>query len=159
MIHIFHIFVKVTGWLPQKIVFRTKIFYQNKKVQGRKIKGPAILVSNHTTLFDFAIFMFVFLCRTLRYQMAELLFRGKFMGIFVRCLGGIYVDRDAHDYDCLLTSERILKKGGVVGVFPEGRIPTPKDVIRPLPFHPGVVQLALMTGVPIIPLFTNGCYF
>ena len=158
MISFFNTFTKVTGWIVQKICFRTKIYYEDKKVQGRMIKGPAIIVSNHTSVFDYAVFLFVFWSRTLRYQMAEVLFRKKLLALFLKCMGGIYIDRNSHDFECVLKCEKILKKNGVVGIFPEGRIPNEGES-RPLEFQVGAAQLALMTNVPIIPIYTNGSYF
>ena len=151
-------FVKLTGWLPQKLFLRIKCYYEDKAVQGRKIKGPAILISNHTTIFDFAIMLFVFFGRTLRYQMAEVLFRKKSLKRLVRKLGGIFVDRDSYDFSFLARSADILRQGGVLGVFPESRIPKPGET-RPLPFKPSFVYLALQTGAPVIPVYTNGSYF
>ena len=52
MIGFFNSFTKITGWIVQKICFRTKIYYEDKAVQGRRIKGSAILISNHTSVFD-----------------------------------------------------------------------------------------------------------
>ena len=72
-------FVRLTGWLPQRIVFRTKVLYEDRNAQGSRIHGPAILVSNHTAIYDFAAMLFVFYSRTLRYQMAEVLFRKKLL--------------------------------------------------------------------------------
>ena len=48
LINIFNWFLKITAWLPQRIVFNTKVYYQDKSVQGRHIKGAAIIASNHT---------------------------------------------------------------------------------------------------------------
>ena len=158
MVRFFNAFVKITGWLVQKLCFRTKIYYEDKKVQSRKIKGPAIIISNHTSVFDYAVFLFVFFSRTLRYQMAEILFKKKLLATFLKCMGGIYVDRSAHDFAFLAKSEQILSKGGIVGVYPEGRIPKEEEE-KPLPFQTGVTQLALNSNVPIIPVYTNGCYF
>ena len=158
MIAFFNAFTKVTGWIVQKICFRTKIYYEDKTIQSRRIKGPAIIVSNHTSVFDYAVFLFVFWSRTLRYQMAELLFEKKLMSLFLKCMGGIFVDRNSHNFAFMSKCENILKKGGVVGVFPEGRIPD-KGEARPLPFRVGVAQLAIVTNVPIIPAYTNGSYF
>lgn len=158
MIGFFNAFTKVTGWLVQKICFRTKIYYEDKAVQGRRIKGSAIIVSNHTSVFDYAVFLFVFWNRTLRYQMAEVLFKKKLLALFLRCMGGIYVDRGSHDFSFMAKCEDILKGGGVVGVFPEGRIPKAGEE-RPLEFQIGASQLALESGAPIIPIYTNGSYF
>lgn len=158
MIQFANAFTKITGWIVQKICFRTKIYYENKRIQARGIKGSAMIISNHTSIFDYAVFLFVFWSRTLRYQMAEILFEKKLLGFFLKCMGGIFVDRKAHDFQFVSKCEAILKKGGVVGIFPEGRIPE-KDESRPLPFQIGAAQLALMTNAPIIPIYTNGSYF
>lgn len=154
----FNMLVKITGWLPQKIVFRTKLFYEDKGVMARKIKGPAILISNHTSVYDYAVFLFVFPWRTLRYQMAEILFRKKGLGGFLKAMGGIKVERNSFDFGFLEESKAILGKGGVVGIFPESRLPREGEA-RPLPFKPSAAYLALISGVPVIPLYTNGAYF
>ena len=158
MIGFFNVFTKVTGWIVQKICFRTKVYYIDKSIQDRKINGPAIIISNHTSVFDYAVFLFVFWSRTLRYQMAVVLFQKKLLALFLKCMGGIYVDRQSHDFDFMLKCEKIINKGGVVGVFPEGRIPKEGES-RPLQFQIGAAQLALMTNAPIIPIYTNGSYF
>ncbi|MBR4435770.1 MAG: 1-acyl-sn-glycerol-3-phosphate acyltransferase [Clostridia bacterium] len=139
-------------------MFRTKVSYQDKLKQSRRIKGAAIIVSNHTSVFDYACMLFVFFSRTLRYQMAELLFDKKPLGSFLKLMGGIYIDRNGSDLGFMNESARILKKGGVVGVFPEGRLPL-KTETPPIAFRPGAAYLALSTGVKIIPVYTNGAYF
>ena len=151
-------FTKVTAWLVQKLCFRTKIYYEHKKEQGRHIKGPAILISNHTSVYDYAVFLFVFFTRTLRYQMAEVLFKKALLRNFLKCMGGIFVDRNSNDFSFMDKSQSILEKGGVVGIFPEGRIPE-KAEEKPLEFKSGATQLALTANVPIIPIYTNGSYF
>ena len=158
MIRFFNAFVKITGFLPQLLVFRTKVFYENKAAQSRRIKGNAIIISNHTSVWDYAAFLFVFFSRTLRYQMAELLFKKKLLGWFLRSMGGIYVNRDTHDFSFMAKSEEILSAGGVVGIFPESRLPREGEA-RPLPFVPSAAYLALHSGVKIIPVYTNGKYF
>ena len=158
MIALFNWFTKITGYLVQKIIFRTKIYYEDKKIQSRSIKGPAIIISNHTSVYDYAVFLFVFIFRTLRYQMAEVLYKKKLLGLFLKCMGGIYVNRDTHDFSFMVKSEEILKKGGVVGIFPESRLPKP-DEVRPLPFKVSAAFLALSTDVPVIPIYTDGVYF
>ena len=151
-------FVKITGWPVQFLCFRTKVYYQDKSVQGRRIRGPVILISNHTAVFDYAVYLFVFFSRTLRFQMAELLFEKPFLGWLLRALGGIRVDRNAFDFGFIARSQAVLGRGGVVGVFPEGRLPRPGEA-RPLPFKSGAAYLALSSGVPVLPVVTDGCYF
>ena len=144
-------FVRLTGWLPQWFCFRTKIEYENREVQNRFIHGPAIIISNHTSVYDYAVVLFVFWTRTLRFQIAEVLFR-RGLGSFLKMMGGIYLDRYSHQYGYIEQSLRILRKGGIVGVFPEGRLPV-KGEEPPLAFHPGAAYLSLASGVPVIPIW------
>lgn len=157
-IKIVNFLTKVTAWPVQFACFRTKILYEDRKSQDRNIKGSAILISNHTAVYDYAVMIFVFIGRILRYQMAEVLFDKKPLGLLLKGLGGIRVDRGRYDYSFMARSEEILKNGGVVGVFPEGRLPRPGEE-RPLPFKPGAAYLAIATNAPIIPVYTNGSYF
>ncbi len=158
MILFWNWFVKLTGWPVQLLCFRTKVLYEDRKVQGRRIRGPAILVSNHTSVYDYAVYLFVFWSRTLRFQMAELLFRKPFLGRLLRHLGGIRVDRGGYDFGFLSKSQAVLDRGGVVGIFPESRLPLPGEA-RPLEFKVSAAYLALASGVKIIPVYTNGSYF
>ena len=158
LIKFWNAFVKITAYLPQLLIFRTKVYYEDKAAQSRRIKGCAIIISNHTSVWDYAEYLFVFFFRTLRAQMAEVLFEKKPLGLFLKMMGGIRVNRGANDFACVTKSEKILEKGGVVLIFPESRLPL-KGEERPLPFKPGAAYLALLSGAPVVPVFTNGKYF
>lgn len=158
MITLFNWFAKITGWPLQFLCFRTKIFYEDKRVQGRHIDGSAIIISNHTSIFDYAVYLFVFWTRTLRFQMAEVLYEKPVLRLLLRCLGGIKVDRNTHDFGFMPKSLSILEHGGVVGIFPESRLPLPGEE-RPLPFKVSAAYLALESGAKIVPVVTNGSYF
>lgn len=158
MIRFFNAFTKITAWPVQALCFRTKVCYEDRAAQDRHIRGSAILISNHTSVYDYAVYLFVFFSRTLRFQMAEVLFEKQPLGLFLRAMGGIRVDRDAYDFSFVAKSEQILRRGGVVGIFPESRLPRPGEA-RPLPFKPSAAYLALSSGAPVIPVYTNGSYF
>ena len=158
LIKFWNAFVKITAYPVQKAVFRTKVCYEDKRAQSRRIKGSAVIVSNHTSVWDYGVYLFVFFFRTLRCQMAEVLFNKKPLGLFLKMMGGIRVDRDARDCSFVAKSQEILEKGGVVEIFPESRLPL-KGEERPLPFKPSAAYIALLSGAPIIPVFSNGAYF
>ena len=158
LIKLFNAFVKITAWPVQLFCFRTKVYYEDKSVQSRKVKGKAVIISNHTSIFDYAVYLFVFFLRTLRVQMAEVLFKKKILGVFLKMLGGIYVNRDTRDMSFVSKSIDILDKGGVVGIFPESRLPL-KGEKRPLEFKTSAAYIALSADAPVIPVFTNGSYF
>ena len=152
-------FVKITGYPFHLFLFRTKVYYEDKSVQDRRIKGKAIVVCNHNNLFDVAILLFVFWRRTLRCAVAELMYKKNvFMTFVLKMLGSVKVDRDSHDFSFLTKLKKILDKGGVVEIYPESRLPQPGDVL-PLEFKPSYVYLALESGAPIIPIYSNAKIF
>ena len=151
-------FVKVTGLIPELILFHEKVTYQEGAISRFKIKGPLMIISNHTSLIDFAMMLFLFPFRIVRWQAAEVMMNKKLVGPLIRGLGCIAVDRVAKDFTFLRESADILEEGGIVGIFPEARLPKPEEE-RPLEFKPSAAYLALMTDVTIIPVYTNGMYF
>lgn len=159
MISIFHWFVKITGWIPQLLIFRIKTYYENKSVQSKKIRGKAIVVANHISLYDVGLMMMLFWRRTLRCVVAEVLYKKHaIVRLFLRCIGAIKVDRDSHDFAFIGKCQRILDRGGVVEIYPEARLPKKGEEL-PLEFKPSAVYLALESGAPIIPVYHNGNHF
>lgn len=151
-------FFKTTAYPLEKLVFRTKIHYEDKKIQGRKIKGPAIIVCNHTSLYDFAQISQVFFGRHIHCLMADILFQRKMLGWFLRRLDGIKVSRESKNFSFIQESVDILNKGGVIEIYPESRIPKPEEE-TPLEFKPSAAYIALLSKAPIIPVYTDGNYF
>lgn len=150
--------VKVTAYPIELVVFRTKIHYEDKSVQGRKIKGPAIIVSNHTSVYDFAQMMQVFFGRHLHCLMADILYRNRPMRWLLKELDGIKISREGKSFSFVEKSVDILKNGGVIEIYPEARIPEPNEV-TPLEFKPSAAYIAILSGAPIIPVYTDGNYF
>ncbi|MBE6130388.1 MAG: 1-acyl-sn-glycerol-3-phosphate acyltransferase [Erysipelotrichaceae bacterium] len=151
-------FVKITGYIPQLFYFRKKVYYVNKEESNRRIKGSAIIVSNHKRLFDFVLYMYLFLNRDIYTVIGEVMFnKGKLFSWFLKKIGGIKVERDVFDFGFLSKCVNLLNKGKVVEIFPEGRLPL-KEETTLLEFKPSFVYLALESGAPIIPIYTNGSY-
>ena len=159
MIALYNWFVKITGYFVQLFLFRNKIYYEDKNVQDRHIKGSAIVISNHVTVMDFAVMMFVFYSRTLRCLIAELMFdRNIFLTLLLKFLGGIKVNRNSHDYSFVNKCCKILKKGGVIEIYPEARVPKEGED-TPLPFKSSAAYIALESGAPVIPVYNSGSYY
>ena len=161
MLHcLFQGFVKLTGWLPQWLIFRTKTTFEDRSVQGRGIRGKAIVVSNHNSIWDFAVLLYAFPFRTLRCAAAEVLYaKNPLMTALLNLLGCVRVDRGQCDFSFMERLKAALDKGGVVEIFPESRLPDRETDTRPLPFKTSYVYLALESGAPIIPVYNNGCTF
>lgn len=159
MAFLFNWFVKITGWLPQLLIFKIKVHYEDKAVQDRRIKGKAIVICNHNYLLDFGVMLYVFWRRTLRCAVAEIMYNKNFvMTALLKLLGCVRVERYTHDFSFMGKLKKILDKGGVVEMYPESRLPDADDE-RPLEFKPSYVYLALESDAPIIPVYSNAELF
>ncbi len=148
-------FVKLTGILPALLFFKPKIYYMGEGA-SKKLPKPCIFMSNHKSLMDFVLYLMIFPWRTIRFLMAEVLFKkGKLFSWFLYRLGGIYVNRDAFSFDFVGQSLQVLEQGGTVGIFPEGRLPVKG---KAWPFKPSVAYISLRTDAPIVPVYTDGNY-
>lgn len=156
---LFNWFLKITGFIPALFALPFKTYYSNRKVQSRRIKGKAIVVSNHRSVWDFGLMIFLFWSRTLRCVIGEVMFQqNRLMSLFLRGLGGIKVERQAHDFTFIGKCQRILDRGGVVEIYPEAMINKSTDE-ELLEFKPSVVYLALESNAPIIPVYNTAKYF
>ena len=145
---------KVTGYVPGWLFFKPKI----RLAPGAKRRLPknCILMSNHMSLLDFALYLLVFPGRTIRFPMAEVLYnKGKAMSFLMDALGGIRVDRDGKDFGFVPDCLEVLDGGGALGIFPQGRLPVNG---QPFPFTVSTAFIATNTDVPIIPVYTGGNY-
>ena len=157
MSRVFVWFVKITGWIAAVFYFKTKTYYLSP-TQKKNIKGKAIIVSNHKSVMDYPLYMFVFRWRVIRTLTAEIIYKkGKLMAWFLKKMGCIRVDRESGDFGFMHEAIKHLNKNGVTLVFPEARLHKPGEEGL-LEFKPSFVYMALETGAPIIPCYTNGCY-
>jgi len=112
--------------------------------------GPVILVCNHIGLLDGPL-LAAYAPRPVHTLTKEEMFTGA-TGRFLLALGQVPLARYDVDVTAVKRCVRVLRDGGVVGVFPEG---TRGDgQVRVL--HPGAAYLALVTGAPVIPIANWG---
>ena len=148
-------FVKITGVIPFLIWFRPKKYFEGSRP---KYTGQGeILIANHTTMMDFASMIYIYPLHVIRVLMAEVLYKKKLLAWFVTQLKGIRVNRySPENTDRLSEAIETLESGGVVGVFPEGRLNPDGINYGPLlNFSPGAAYLALKTGAKVRPLYFN----
>lgn len=86
------------------------------------IKGPAIVVSNHVSMFDW-----YFITRALPHTALHMVMGRYFLGVkwfdtLLRHGGVIPKAVFAHDNASAIASMRALRRGGVLAVFPEARL-------------------------------------
>ena len=152
----FYLFAIITAWPVQLIFFKRKTYYECDKKQ-RKLKGGTIIISNHTHfLFDYVVNMFRFAFRKLYCLIAEVVYNHGFLLRFVLgCIGGIKVDRDSMDLSFIDRSIKLLDKGKLLQIFPEGKVEKDKKLGE---FKSAYVMIALKSGKPIVPIISDGNY-
>lgn len=109
--------------------------------------GAAIIAANHPTYLD-AAFLMVGVERPIRFMAWEKPFNIPVLGPMMRVYGAIPVDMKKPGRASLVAAVRVLRRGELFGIFPEGGR-SKQD--RMNPFKSGVARLALITGAKIIP--------
>lgn len=149
-------FVRVHMYLGMMIGFRPKFHYVDKSRQSRRLKGPALIIANHTAFYDPPMVWSVFPHSDVRTIAGEVLYEDKRLKWLLTQCRCIRIDRGAIDISCTREVIDKLKEGKCVGIFPEGRMNTPENGI--LPFHSGTALFAAMANVPIVPVYIGKKY-
>ena len=115
---------------------------------GVPVVGPVLLVSNHISWLDILVLHAARHCRFI--SKADIA-HWPLVGTLATAAGTLYITRESrrdalrvvhHMADC-------LRAGDVLAVFPEG---TTGDGSAVLPFHANLLQAAIATDVPVVPI-------
>lgn len=112
--------------------------------------GPAILAMNHVSHLDPLIAGVAAFRRGRRvsYFAKRELFERPVVARLLRAAGAIEVDRGGRATASLEAAAEAIRRGELVGIFPEGTIST---AFVPTAPRAGAARLAIATGVPISP--------
>jgi len=142
-----YIIAKCICWIIFKLIFRLKVTGQENIPQD----GPFIIVANHSSLLD-PIILGISIRPKIIFVAAAYLFEIHWLGYLLRKANSIPVQGE-NDISSLKCALKILRAGGVLGIFPEGGIDRQKDN---LPVKAGAAFLATKIGVPILPIKIKG---
>jgi len=148
-------FVPVFYWGTQGLLRFILVVVGRWKVTGRERfprTGAVIVVSNHLSNADPPILAAALGKRHIRYMAKHSLFKYP-VGVITRLYGAFPVRRFDADMAALLNAERILRDGGVLGMFPEGT--RSRTGIIGVP-HPGTALIALRSGALVLPCAIDG---
>lgn len=117
--------------------------------------GPAILVSNHPSYLDPVTIYVGVPRRRLWWMTWDAVFRVPLLGWIIRRFGAFPIDTERSPKEAFETSLSLLRRGQLVGVFPEGG-----RSYQPMmgEARTGAVRLAVRCGAPVVPVSVAGAY-
>ncbi|WP_026895053.1 lysophospholipid acyltransferase family protein [Clostridiisalibacter paucivorans] len=120
-------------------------------------KGKIVICSNHSSLWD-PVIVATSISRQVSFMAKKELFNNKILKSIILKLGAFPVNRKGADLNAIKTSLRILKKGGALGIFPEG---TRNIEGKRIDAKPGTAMIGIKSRTPIIPMriITNYKFF
>ncbi len=113
----------------------------------------AVIVANHRSSID--PFFIQLLSKTpVHWMVAAEYFASPLFGWFLRQTEAIPTRRGGADTTATRAALRYAQEGGLVGMFPEGRINVTDELL--LPVRPGAALVALRAKVPLLPCYIEG---
>lgn len=128
------------------VPFRLRVHGRERVPRG----GPIVLIANHSAFVDGPI-VFGALPRRPVFLIKQEMFRGP-LGVVLPRIGQLAIRRNVAHREPLLAAVRVLRAGGVVGVFPEGQRGA-GDVAAA---ENGAAWLARMSNAEVLPVACRG---
>jgi 1-acyl-sn-glycerol-3-phosphate acyltransferase len=125
------------------------------QVRGKEhfpLHGPFVLASNHIHFLDPPV-IGASMPRTIYFMAKTELYANPFAGLIMKWYKAFPVRRGELDLGSFRRAERILRDGGVLGIFPEG---TRSKDGQLQPGFAGLGLLAIRRGCPVLPLAISG---
>jgi len=133
-----------------RLVLNRRFDIRQHGVEHLPVSGGCILAANHIGLLDGPLITTV-ARRPVHFLTKKEMFDGR-LGAVLRVVGQIPLARREYDASAVKGCVRVLRDGGVVGIFPEGG--RGDGELRTC--HAGAAYLALVTGAPIVPVAVFG---
>lgn len=116
-------------------------------VENVPMSGGLVVAANHLSYLDPPM-LGTWFPRMLHYMAKEELFKIPVLGAAIKAVHAFPVSRDAADIGSIRRALRILKEGGAVGIFPEGR----RNLSGDAKVKGGAVLLAATAHCPVVPV-------
>ena len=142
-------FVRITGAIPTLLWYRPKVLYENKAAK-KKIRGGALLISNHNCFFDPVYVMLTVWYRRHHFICNKEFYDTKAKWFLERVLC-IPIDISNPGFQTMKEINDHLLNDELVSMFPEGHINDGSGEMRQ--FKSGMVLMSMRAKVPIVPVY------
>ena len=117
---IFRLIGVITGYPLQLLFFKRKTFYEDK-AQTHLSKGGKLIIMNHFNILDYVMSCFIVFPRKLYAVASEMPFKSAIVRFGMKFFGTIQCNRVTRNMGFMDDAAKILRKGKLVQIFPEGR--------------------------------------
>jgi 1-acyl-sn-glycerol-3-phosphate acyltransferase len=133
-------------------VARTRILHRQRSARA----GAFILVANHISHFD-PPFITVAARRKVDWMAMSEMFENRLVRAWLWSVDTFSVDRFQADRAAVRAALERLRRGHVIGIFPEGGIRDGlHSILEAAPLAPGIGALASLSGAPVMPCVLVG---
>jgi 1-acyl-sn-glycerol-3-phosphate acyltransferase len=121
-----------------------------------RLRLPAIVLSNHTSFYDFVYSTAAVYPKRITYLAADKLFYNPVNRVLLHLARAIPKSLFESDPAAIRAAFRILKQGGLIGIYPEGQI---SGIGRTLEIPFQIAKFVKKAGVRVYVCKTQGAYF
>ena len=133
---------------------KAKVICDSTAIKG--LKPPFLAICNHPSFFDWVLMAKALRPHRINMIMTRYYYYYKGLPILLKGIGAIPKDLFSPDPQTVRAAMTVIKKGGCVGIFPEGRL-SPDG--RMETFHTSALKLMKKFGVPVVNVHVEGSYF
>ena len=117
--------------------------------------GPFLVAANHANYLDGVVLSAALPRKIVFLVMPRVYHASPLHPYFHRHVGSIPISLARPDPGAIRRALRVLERGGIVGIFPEGPLGRHGRLVRG---QPGVALVALRAGVPVVPAAITGTF-
>ena len=145
-----------TQWsmrVGMRMAFPFKLHLVGNAENPKEMTKPCIVAANHISIYDPPLLCMIFPKMHIHILACEALYEYPMLGVLLRRLGCIKIDRNILDIESFHIMQSVLNKNESVGIFPEGGLAT-GDELRD--FKSGTILAAVAADVDIVPVYIAG---
>lgn len=145
-------------YILSKTLFRwgCRLFFRASAsgLENVPTEGGVVLASNHSSHLD-PLMMGIFVRRRCWYVARMTLARLPLVGLWMRAIGVIFIDRKSPGREAIGRAIEFLERGEIIGYFPEGTRSVDGKVRG---FHKGLLLLLKKSDASVVPVGIEGSF-